>query len=35
MVIDSEAGTLTWPDGIDLAAEPLYEQAKAHPLLPA
>jgi hypothetical protein len=24
-----------WPDGIDLAPEPLYEQAKAHPLVAA
>ncbi len=30
-----EAGTLVWPGGIDLAPEPLYEQAKAHPLLAA
>jgi len=28
-----EAGTLVWPGGIDLAPEPLYEQAKAHPLV--
>jgi hypothetical protein len=35
VTIDPEAGTLTWPDGIDLAPEPLYEQAKAHPLLAA
>jgi hypothetical protein len=32
---DPEAGTLVWPGGIDLAPEPLYEQAKAHPLLAA
>jgi Protein of unknown function (DUF2442) len=35
VTIDHEAGTLAWPDGIDLAPEPLYEQAKAHPLLAA
>jgi hypothetical protein len=35
VTIDTEAGTLTWPDGIDLAPEPLYEQAKAHPLIAA
>lgn len=35
VTIDTEAGTLTWPDGIDLAPEPLYEQAKSHPLLAA
>jgi Domain of unknown function (DUF4160) len=26
---------VVWPDGIDLAPEPLYEQAKAHPLIAA
>lgn len=35
VMIDHEAGTLAWPDGIDLAPEPLYEQAKAHPLVAA
>jgi hypothetical protein len=35
VTVDPEAGTLTWPDGIDLAPEPLYKQAKAHPLLAA
>jgi hypothetical protein len=35
VTVDREAGTLVWPDGIDLAPEPLYEQAKAHPLLAA
>jgi Protein of unknown function (DUF2442) len=29
--VDPEAGTVVWPGGIDLAPEPLYEQAKAHP----
>jgi hypothetical protein len=33
--VDPEAGTIAWPDGIDLAPEPLYEQAKAHPLVAA
>ena len=33
--IDFEAGTIAWPDGIDLAPEPLYEQAHAHPLVAA
>jgi hypothetical protein len=35
VTVDSEAGTVTWPDGIDLAPEPLYEQALAHPLVAA
>jgi hypothetical protein len=35
VMVDPEAGTLAWPDGIDLAPEPLYEQAKAHPLVAA
>jgi len=35
VTVDPQAGTVVWPDGIDLAPEPLYEQAKAHPLLAA
>ena len=35
VTVDHEAGTIVWPDGIDLAPEPLYEQAKAHPLIAA
>jgi hypothetical protein len=35
VTVDPEAGTLVWPGGIDLAPEPLYEQARAHPLLTA
>ena len=35
VTVDHEAGTMVWPDGIDLAPEPLYEQAKAHPLIAA
>lgn len=33
--VDPEAGTVIWPNGIDLAPEPLYEQAHAHPLVAA
>lgn len=33
--VDTEAGTIAWPGGIDLAPEPLYEQARAHPLIAA
>lgn len=29
---DPEAATLVWPDGLDMAPEPLYEQARQHPL---
>jgi Protein of unknown function (DUF2442) len=35
VTVDQEAGTIVWPGGIDLAPEPLYEQAKAHPLIAA
>jgi len=33
--VDPEAGTVVWPGSIDLASEPLYEQARAHPLTAA
>lgn len=35
VTVDLEGGTIAWPGGIDLAPEPLYEQAKAHPLIAA
>jgi hypothetical protein len=28
--VDPEAGTITWPDGLDLAPEPLYDEASRH-----
>lgn len=31
--VDPEAGTITWPGGLDLAPEPVYDQARAHPLV--
>jgi len=33
--VDAEAGTVAWPDGLDLAPEPLYERALAHRLVAA
>lgn len=33
VAVDPEAGTVVWPNGIDLAPEPLYEQARQHPLI--
>jgi hypothetical protein len=33
--VDPESGTVAWPNGVDMAPEPLYEQARAHPLVAA
>jgi hypothetical protein len=30
--VDAEAGTITWPDGVDMAPEPLYDEARRHPV---
>lgn len=29
--VDIEAGTIAWPDGPDMAPEPLYAEARRHP----
>lgn len=28
VTVDAEAGTITWPGGLDMAPEPLYEEAR-------
>jgi hypothetical protein len=29
--VDPEAGTITWPEGLDMAPEPLYAEARRNP----
>lgn len=33
--VDRESGTIAWPNGIDLAPEPLYEEARRNQVQPA
>jgi hypothetical protein len=33
--IDPEAGTIAWPNGVDMAPEPLYEDARRNMVEPA
>ena len=30
--VDAEAGTVVWPNGADMAPEPLYAEARKHPV---
>ena len=33
--VDPEAGTIAWPNGVDMAPEPLYEEARRNFVEPA
>jgi hypothetical protein len=33
--VDAESGTITWPNGVDMAPEPLYAEARQHRVAPA
>jgi hypothetical protein len=33
--VDPECGTIAWPNGVDLAPEPLYDEARRNPVQPA
>lgn len=33
--VDRDAGTIGWPNGTDMAPEPLYEEASRNPASPA
>jgi hypothetical protein len=31
VAVNREAGTIGWPDGVEIAPEPLYDEARRHP----